>query len=89
MVAELLESTSEGGLPNLEYVVRCADGETPTGAVAYASLAESDELGDQPEADVGVAGRGRGRYLLRRRQFERRKRGERVRLGHALAFTGA
>ena len=51
MVAELLSSRAEGGLPDLEHVVRCADDEAPAAAVAYASLPEAEELEAQPGAD--------------------------------------
>jgi fatty-acyl-CoA synthase len=68
MVAELLRSRSAGGLPELEHVVRCAEGDAPEGAVAYASLPEANELPPQPgsnDASIicytgGTTGRPKG-----------------------------
>jgi acyl-CoA synthetase (AMP-forming)/AMP-acid ligase II len=51
MVLELLRSRSTGGLPQLEHVVRCAEGDAPPGAIASGTLAEADTLPPPPGPD--------------------------------------
>ncbi len=48
MVAEFLKLRDRGELPDLELLVRCAEGEPPAGAIAYSSLSAAGELPEPP-----------------------------------------
>jgi acyl-CoA synthetase (AMP-forming)/AMP-acid ligase II len=51
MVREILHSRGAGELPELQHIVRCADGEPPAGTVALGNLAEADMLPSAPGPD--------------------------------------